>query len=85
MTVRIPRIPAGARVRVQRGTAPLDAALVGRSGTVLEASEYHVEKLAVVLDGEEDARTFAPEELEVLEEDLLPPERQEARLRRALP
>lgn len=85
MTVNIPRIPAGARVRVRRGTAPIDPALVGRSGTVLEASEYSVEKLGVVLDGEEEPRTFAPEELDILEEDLLPPERREARLRRALP
>ncbi len=85
MTVNIPRIPAGARVRVRRGTAPIEADLLGRSGSVIEASEYQVEKLGVVLDGEDEVRMFAPEELEVLQEDLLPPERQQAKLRRALP
>jgi hypothetical protein len=85
MTVPIPVVPAGARVRVRRGKLPVDPALLGRTGIVVEASEYRPQSYGVALDGETTVRVFATEELEVLAYDALPPERQEAKQRRALP
>ncbi len=85
MAVPIAMIPLGARVRVRRGVAPADPALLGRTGTVVEASEYTQARYGVALDGESQIRVFGVGELEVLEYEALPPERQEAKQRRALP
>ncbi len=85
MTVPIAVIPMGARVRVRRGHLPADAALVGRTGTVVEASEYNPARYGVALDGEPQVRVFALNELEILHYEALPPERQQAKQRRALP
>ncbi len=85
MTVPITVIPFGARVRVKRGQMPVDPALLGRAGTVVEASEYTPARFGVTLDGEAQVRVFALGELELLASDPLPPERREARGKRALP
>lgn len=78
-------IPEGTRVRVRKGPLPLDPAVVGRVGSVVEASVYRAHRYGVILDGDAEARFFAPEELEVIEAPALPPEREAAKLRRALP
>lgn len=78
-------IPEGTRVRVRRGSLPLDPAAIGRAGTVVEASEYQAHRYGVLLDGDAEMRYFAPDELEVIEPPALPPEREEAKRRRALP
>jgi len=85
MGVTVPVIAQGARVEVQRGPFPTDPRLLGRSGRVVDASEYRAHKYGVVLDGESDARYFRPEELKVVEAPALPPEREAAKARRALP
>ncbi len=85
MTVPISRIPLGARVRIRRGLVPGDPALFGRQGTVVEASEYTQARYGVALDGESQLRVFALGELEVVEHEPLPPERQAAKQRPALP
>lgn len=79
-------VPDGTRVRIiQSAQFPQDPALLGRSGTVVITSEYHTQSLGVVLDGEQEPRYFSPQEIEVTHEPALPPEREEAKQRRALP
>jgi hypothetical protein len=85
MGVAIPLLPQGARVRVQRGTWPLESGTEGRTGTVVDASEYRAHRYGVVLDGETGARFFRPEELVVQETPQLPPDTVDAKRRRALP
>jgi len=86
MAIPFPPIPAGTRVKVQHGGRPLDGAMIGRTGIVVEASDYRPDRLGVLLDGETQARWFATGELEVTTAvPLLPPERQAAKLLRALP
>ncbi|MGH7443930.1 MAG: hypothetical protein ACREKM_03595 [Longimicrobiales bacterium] len=79
-----PLLP-GTRVRIRHGDVPLDPALVGRTGIVTVADDYHAARLGVVLDGEAEVRMFRPGELEVTRAVPLPPERVAARLLRALP
>jgi hypothetical protein len=78
-------VPEGTRVRIKQGRFPQDPTLLGRTGTVVSASEYHMQSVAVALDGTTDVRYFTPEELEVTSEPALPPEREAAKERRALP
>ena len=85
MTVPIAVIPMGARVRVRQGPLPTDPALIGRTGTVVESSEYSAARYGVALDGEPQVRVFGLGELEIVQFDALPPEREEAKRRRALP
>jgi hypothetical protein len=85
MAIRIALLEEGTRVRVRRSNLPLDPAVVGRSGTVLEASPYHVHRIGVVLDGETLPRQFRRTELEVVAVPALPRERERAKGRRALP
>ena len=85
MGVTIPLLPMGARVQVRRGPYPLEAGLEGRSGVVTDASEYRPHRYGVLLDGEQATRYFRPEELSVTEAPALPPEREDAKRRRALP
>jgi hypothetical protein len=59
--------------------------VTGRTGVVVSASEYQPESLGVVLDGDREIRFFMPSELAVVEQPALPPEREQAKLRRALP
>jgi hypothetical protein len=75
----------GVRVRVRRASWPLEAGVEGREGRVTEASEYRPHRYGVLLDGEQGARYFRPEELEALEAMELPPEREAAKRLRALP
>ena len=75
-------LPEGTRVRIRRGPLPLEPGVVGRTGSIVEANEY---RYGVVLDGEAEVRYFAPAELEVIDTPAFPPERAEARRRRALP
>jgi hypothetical protein len=85
MAIRIAMLPEGTRVRVRRGTLPQDPAQVGRTGTVVVATEYRDNALGVVLDGEPALHWFTPGELEVVKEVALPPERESAKRRPALP
>lgn len=78
-------IPQGSRVRIQRGGLPLDPGAIGREGTVVESSEYQAHRYGVILDGEEEIRIFAPNELERIEGYVLPPDRAAAKTRLALP
>ncbi len=56
--------PQGTRVRVRRGRFPIDPALVGREGLVVFLDDYRPGRYGVVLDGEEERRDFAEDELE---------------------
>ena len=85
MAIPIAPLPEGTRVKVKRGTVPQDPALIGRSGTVIAVSEYSPQSIGVVLDGESAARYFLRAELEVGAPESLPPERQAAKKRPALP
>ena len=85
MAIPIPALPEGTRVKVMRTALPQDPALIGRTGNVIAASEYTPQNVGVVLDGESAPRYFTRSELEVLNEPLLPPERQAAKKRSALP
>ncbi|MGQ0562436.1 MAG: hypothetical protein ACT443_11240 [Gemmatimonadota bacterium] len=79
-------VPEGTRVRIRQiAEFPQDPAVLGRNGTVVMASEYHTQSVGVVLDGEVEPRYFAPGELEIRQEPALPPEREAAKQRRALP
>ena len=85
MSIPIAVLPEGTRVKVRRGTLPQDSAVVGRPGVVVAASEYRNQALGVVLDGESVTRYFTPGELEVVTAVPLPPERESAKAKRALP
>ena len=50
-------------VKIRRGRMPLDPAFVGRTGTVVELSDYRPGRYGVVLDGEEQTREFREDEL----------------------
>ncbi len=85
MAIPFAALPEGTRVKIVQGPFPQDPALVGKSGMVIAASEYQPERIGVVLDGESVPRYFALSELEVTSEPQLPPEREAAKGRRALP
>jgi hypothetical protein len=85
MAIPIAMLPEGTRVRVRRGALPQDPALLGRTGTVIAATEYRDNAVGVVLDGEQTPRWFTRAELEVVTEVALPPERESAKRRPALP
>lgn len=78
-------IQEGARVRVRRGTFPLDAAVIGQKGTIVEADKYQAHRYGVLIDGEAEVRYLTRAELEVIMDPGLPAERKAARLLRALP
>lgn len=79
MAIAIPVVPEGARVRVRRGRYPVQPDLLGRTGTVIRASEYAVHLCHVVLDGDQSIHAFSPHELEVEARPALPPERERAK------
>ena len=85
MSIRMARLPEGTRVRVLGANLPLPPGTRGSMGTVVEAVDRHDERLGITLDGEEDVRWFMPAELEVVAEVALPPEREAAKSRPALP
>jgi hypothetical protein len=72
--IRTYRFSQGTRVRVRRGRWPMDAALIGRSGLIVETDDYRPQRYGVVLDEEEEVREFAEDEIEPLAE-AKPPER----------
>ena len=86
MTIPWPALPEGSRVKIRQSPAfPLNPALLGKAGTVVSVSEYQPQSIGVVLDGSTDVHCFAPQELELISEPALPPERESAKARRALP
>ena len=58
----------GTRVRIRRGTFPMDPALVGRTGIVLQTDDYRPKHYGVQLDGESGVRDFTEDELAPLQE-----------------
>ena len=85
MAVPIAVLAQGTRVKVKRSHLPQESALIGRTGTVIAATEYQTQSLGVALDGESAPRYFAPVELEVISDPPQLPEREAAKQRRALP
>ncbi len=85
MGVSIPLMPLGARVRVQRGIWPLEPGVEGRTGSVTDTSEYRPHRYGVMLDGEQTARFFRPEELAIVDTPAAPADVAAAKRRRALP
>lgn len=85
MAIEMAPLPQGTRVRVRQSELPLEEGVAGRTGTVIRASDYRAERLGVVLDGEQKVRMFIPAELDVVKEIPLPPERESAKRRPALP
>lgn len=85
MSIPINIAPQGTRVRVRRAQVPQDPRTTGRTGTVVSASEYRVEAVGVALDDDAEVHYFMPSELEIIEARALPPERERAKQRRALP
>ena len=86
MSIPWPALPEGSRVRVRQSAAfPQDKGILGKTGTVVLVSEYQPQSVGVVLDGSTDVHVLAPQELEVISEPALPPEREAAKQRRALP
>jgi hypothetical protein len=64
MTLHVAIHPQGTRVRIVRGRVPMDAGLIGRTGTVVELSDYRPGRYGVVLDAEEAVREFREDELQ---------------------
>lgn len=85
MAIPWAKVPEGTRVRIRQANFPLDPALRGRTGVVVAASEYQVQSIGVALDDSTDVRYFSPNELEMTHMPALPPEREAAKQRRALP
>ena len=53
-------------MRVRRGRFPMDPALVGRTGLIVETDDYRAHRYGVVLDEESSEREFIEDELEPL-------------------
>lgn len=64
MTLHVAVHPQGTRIRVRRGRLPMNPALLGRTGTVVELSDYRPGRYGVVLDGEDEVREFKEDELD---------------------
>lgn len=58
----------GQRVRVRRGSFPMDASVIGRDGLVVDVDPYRPGRYGVVLTGEDAVREFAEDELESVTE-----------------
>lgn len=78
-------IPEGTRVKIKQSNMPQDSTLLGKTGTVVAASEYQTQSVGVALDESTEVRYFTPEELEVTKMAALPPDREAAKQRRSLP
>jgi hypothetical protein len=59
-------LPRGTRVVVKRGRFPAAPALIGRTGLVVEHSQYFPHKIEVSLDGDPRVLTFAPDEIDLV-------------------
>ena len=57
------RYAEGTRVEIERGSYPLQEELIGRTGLVVEVDPYRPRRYGVQLDGEEEVRDFAEDEL----------------------
>jgi hypothetical protein len=78
-------IPEGTRVKIKQSNFPQDPTLLGKTGTVVAASEYQTQMLGVALDNSTEVRYFTPQELEITALAALPPDREAAKQRRSLP
>ncbi|MEN8376413.1 MAG: hypothetical protein ABFS34_13280 [Gemmatimonadota bacterium] len=85
MGIALPAFPQGTRVRVRRGGLPLEEGLVGRTGVVIQATQYARTRAGVLLDDEREARFFDASELEVTELPALDSRRDAVRARLARP
>jgi hypothetical protein len=63
--MRAPLFAIGTRVRIRRGSLPIDSGLLGRTGLVVRTEPYEPDKFGIVLDGEEREREFAEREVSV--------------------
>jgi hypothetical protein len=61
--MRTPIYAPGMRVTTRRGSFPLDAALIGRSGLILSINGVTPVRYGVTLDGETELREFSEDEL----------------------
>jgi hypothetical protein len=59
------RHPPGTRVKLVRGSFPMDPSMIGRTGLIVETDDYRPGRYGVQLDGETGVR-------DVLEEELVP-------------
>jgi hypothetical protein len=64
--VKIQLYPQGSRVRVRRGSFPIDPNVLGRPGTVVHLLKGGGDRYGVQFDGEDRIRVFAEDELEPL-------------------
>lgn len=79
-------LPHGTRIEVKRGRFPADPELVGRTGVVVEHSQYFPHKVSVSLDGDPEIHTFAPDEVDLVSAPAaLPEDKAEAKKRLARP
>jgi hypothetical protein len=62
--VKIQRYTEGTRVVIRGDRLPLDAALVGRTGTVVQHDRSHADWYSVQLDGESEFMRFSEAELQ---------------------
>ena len=86
MSIRIAPLPEGTRVKVVQRDLPQDPSTTGRSGVVVQTTEYRANAVGVILDGEAQFRWFRPAELETTQDvPLVPPERFAAKQIKALP
>lgn len=56
----------GTRVKVKRGSFPMDPALIGRTGLIVGTDDYRPQRFGVVLDEETTVRDFHEDEIEPL-------------------
>lgn len=63
--IPIQTLAQGTRVRVRRGSFPLDPRMEGREGLVLTLKKGGV-RYGVRLDGESETRVFSEDELEAI-------------------
>ncbi len=59
--------PDGTRVKVKRGSFPMDADLIGKTGVVVELDDYRPGRYGVVLDGETQVRDLHESEVEPIQ------------------
>ncbi|HSG47812.1 MAG TPA: hypothetical protein VLA43_08380 [Longimicrobiales bacterium] len=63
MTLSAPLFPQGTRVVVRQGRLPMNAGVVGRTGTVVATDDYRPRRYGVLLDGDASPRDFTQDEL----------------------
>jgi hypothetical protein len=73
--MQTPRYARGTRVEIKPGPFPMAPELVGRTGLVVETSDYAPRKYGIELDGESRVREFHEDELQPLVERPMPAEK----------